>query len=94
MATLASTQVDFNFGLLNFDGFPVEVYRVASGGVNGDTATIAPNRFDNVKAAIGGPVSHDVPTSGTGATNVTFTLKGGTVTAGQFDVVLIGFQRQ
>ena len=93
MATLASTQVDFDFGRLEIDGFPIEVYRVASGGANGDTVAITPNRFAIVKAAIGGPASHDLPTTGVGASNVTFTLKGGTVTSGAFDIILIGFQR-
>jgi len=92
MATLAATQVDFNFGLLNNSGFPIEVWRVASGGANGDTVAITPARFDLVKAAIGGPASHDLTT--TPATNVTLTLKGGTVTAGAFDVWIIGYQRQ
>jgi hypothetical protein len=89
-----SSQVNFNFGSLSIDGFPIEVYRVASG-VNGDTAVIAPNRFDLVKAAFGGPTTNDLPTTGAPATNVTFTIRtdANTNPIGTFDVVLVGFQR-
>lgn len=92
MATLATSQVDFNFGLLNIDGFPVEVYRI-QGGAAADTATITPNRFDIVKAAIGGLASNNLPTGGTGATSVTFTMRASAATTDVVDVVLIGFQR-
>lgn len=97
MATLAASQCNFNFGLLNFDGFPVEVYRVQSGGADGDTVAIAPNRFDLVKAAIaGGPAVHNLSAPDAVATNVTFTIKNGgiTNTVTSFDVIIIGAQRQ
>ena len=94
MATLVATQVNFNFGRLGIDGFPIEVYRIASG-VNGDTAVIAPNRFDMVKAAFGGPTTNDLPTTGLPVSNVTFTIRtdNNTNLVGTFDVVLVGFQR-
>lgn len=91
MATLASSQVNFNFGRLGIDGFPIEVYRVASG-VNGDTVVIAPNRFDIVKVAFGGPTTNNLPTTDVGASNVTFTIRtdANTNVIGTFDIVLIG----
>lgn len=91
MATLAVTQVDFNFGLLSNSGFPIEVWRIAAGAV-GDTATITPARFNNVKAVIGGPATNNLPTTGTGATNVTLTLRASAATTEEIDVWLIGFQ--
>jgi len=92
MATLASSQVDFNFGLLSNSGFPIEVYRI-QGGAAADTAAITPNRFDLVKAVIGGPFSNNLPTGGTGATNVTLTLRASAATTESYDVWLVGFQR-
>lgn len=92
MATLATSQVNFNFGLLSTSGFPIEVYRIA-GGAAADTATITPNRFDTVKAVIGGPFSSDLPTTDVGATNVTLTLRASAATNQTYDVYVIGAQR-
>ena len=92
MATQAATQIDYNFGLLDFNGFPVEHWRIAAGAAPGDTATITPSRFTLVKGVIG-PVTNNATTLGT--TNVTVTiptLNGSSGTVGQIDVLIIGFQ--
>lgn len=71
-------------------GAPITAFRVASGQVNGDTATLTPpGEFGNIRSVVG-PVGNNLPTSGAGASNVQITIIGPTTTIQQFDVVLIG----
>lgn len=83
------TKVNYNWSKISISGYPVETYRIASGQAAADTAVIpnsnAPTMERGLICAVsGGPFSHNLPA--TGATNVTITLVGGTVTIGQFDV--------
>lgn len=75
-------------------GQPVEVFRIASGQTAGDTAVLTPMAIPSIRAVMG-PVTHNLPTSGTGATSVTITIamvQGTAITStvGGFDVWLIG----
>ena len=71
-------------------GAPITAFRVASGQVNADTATLTPpGEFGTIRGVLG-PVGHNLPTTGVGATNVTITIIGPTTTIPAFDVVLIG----
>lgn len=90
MATLASSQVTGVYldQPIPMPGFHIEVWRVASGGANGDTATIAPKRGRFVVSAIGGPASNNLSSNGANA-NVTLTISTGTNTVGSFDVQLL-----
>jgi hypothetical protein len=79
---------------LNIGGLPVEVFRIASGQAQGDTATLTPATFSNIQA-VAGPVHHALPA--TGASSITVTLPAvspgstvATATIGQVDVWLIG----
>src|SRR5262245_10666741 len=86
-------QLNYNFGRLDLSGFPIEMYRIIGGFSAADTATIAPNRFDTIKAAfVPGGVS-DLPTTDIGATNVTFTMRQSAAAAQTVDVILVGSQR-
>lgn len=90
MATLASSQVTGVYldQPIPMPGFHIEVWRVASGGANGDTAAIRPKRGRFVVSVLSGPVSHDLAAAGTN-TNVTLTISTGTNTVGSFDVQLL-----
>jgi hypothetical protein len=78
---------------LNIGGCPVEVFRIAAGQALGDTAVLVPSTFSNVRAVFG-PVAHNLPTSQTGASNVTVTLalasSAVTATISSLDVWLFG----
>lgn len=75
---------------LNLAGAPISVFRVAAGQINGDTATLTPPpEFGNIRAVIG-PVGHNLPTTGVGASNVGITIIGPTTTVPAFEVVLVG----
>ena len=76
---------------LNLAGAPVSVYRVASGQAGTDTATLVPPpEFGNIRAVIG-PVGHNLPTTGVGASNVAITIIGPTTpTTPAFEIVLVG----
>ncbi len=83
--------LDFNSPLTDA-GYVKEIWRVASGQANGDTAVITPKRIRLILSCSSGIATHDLSNlaTGAGATNVTLTLQQGTVTAGQFDVTLTG----
>lgn len=74
-------------------GQPVAVFRIAAGQISGDTAVLATGEVPNIRAVFG-PVSDNLPTSGTGATSVTVTLgtfsTAVTSTIGQVTVWVIG----
>lgn len=77
---------------LQLAGAPITAYRIASGQAPGDTAALTPApELGNVRSVFG-PVQNNLPTSGTGATNVTVTItgNGSTATVGQIDVWLVG----
>lgn len=96
MASIAVSnivQINFNFGRLSIDGFPIEMYRIIGGFAAADTATIAPNRFDTVKAAFGPGAVTDLPTTDVGATNVTLTMRQSAATNQVVDVIIVGQQR-
>ena len=90
MATLAATRVSASYldQSSPASGFHIEIWRVASGGANGDTAAITPARGRFVVSVVGGPASHDLGTAGTN-TNVTLTVRTGTNTVGAFDVQIL-----
>lgn len=69
---------------------PVAVYRIASGAAPGDTAVLPRTPEMGAIVSCIGPGQHNL--SGTGATQVTFTLggNGNTVTVGAVDVIVIG----
>lgn len=74
-------------------GQPVEVFRIAAGQLSGDTAVLTPMAIPSIRAVFG-PVTDNLPTTGTGATAVTVTLgtfsTAVTSTIGQVTVWLIG----
>lgn len=80
---------------ISIAGQPVSVFRIAAGQTAGDTAVLSDYpTIPNIRAVMG-PVVHNLPTSGTGATAVTITIplvQGTAITStvGQFDVWLIG----
>jgi hypothetical protein len=76
---------------LQLAGAPITAFRVASGQAGTDTATLVPPpEFGNIRAVIG-PVGHNLPTSGTGASNVAITVFGPTTpTVPAFEIILIG----
>lgn len=88
--------VSYNQSKLSISGFAVEHFRIAAGQLSGDTAALTGVRDDLIKGVLG-PVTNDLPTSGTGATSVTVTLgtfsTAVTSTIGQVDVFLIYFPR-
>lgn len=90
MATLAATRVSASYldQPSPASGYHIEVWRVASGGANGDTAAITPARGRFVVSAVGGPASNNLSTVGTN-TNVTLTISTGTNTVGAFDVQIL-----
>lgn len=102
MASVAVTNItnitrsvsNFKGNALNIGVQPVEIFRLAAGQVAGDTAVLTPSTFSSIRAVIG-PVTDNLPTTGTGATNVTVTLgivtgSAITVTVGAVTVMLIG----
>lgn len=97
VATSNISAVNYNFSKLSISGFAIEHFRIASGQTAGDTAVLTPVREKLIKGVIG-PVTNNLPTTGTGATSVTVTLGLVTGTAitstiGQVDVYLICFPR-
>jgi hypothetical protein len=96
MATQANTQIQYNQSKLSWCGFPVEHFRIAAGAAPGDTSVITPVREKLIKGVFG-PVTHNLATTGLGATNVTVTLgvlsTAATATIGAVDVFLIYFPR-
>ena len=96
MATLANTNVTRNLSANNETpfgfgggGMLIEFFRVASGGVSGDTTVLTPRDITSIKAVMSGNAgSNNASTSGT--TNVTLTLAGSTNTVAAFDVWVIG----
>lgn len=100
MAAIAATavqQLSFNFGRLNVDGFPVEMFRILGAFAVADTATIAPNRFDQIKAAQCPGAVSDLPSEDSPGTNiftsVTFTMRQSAAAGQSVDVILVGRQR-
>lgn len=96
MASIATSnivQINFNFGKLSIDGFPIEMYRIIGGFAAADTAAITPNRFDTVKAAFMPGGVADLPTTDIGASNVTFTMRQSAATNQTVDVILVGSQK-
>lgn len=102
MASVALTNitaVSYNQSKLSISGFAIEHFRIAAGQVSGDTAVLPGSALTREKLIKGvlGPVTNDLPTSGTGATSVTVTLgtfsTAVTSTIGQIDVFLIYFPR-
>lgn len=67
----------------------VSVFRIAAGQAAGDTAVLTGFQTPTITSVFGGPFTHNA-TATTGATNVTITLVGGTVTMGAFDVWCFG----
>jgi hypothetical protein len=91
VATSNITNVDFNQSKISISGFAVEVWRIASGQVAGDTAVITPVREKLIKAVFG-PVTHNLPASGASSVTVTIAAVTGSaisVTVGPVDVFLI-----
>jgi hypothetical protein len=76
---------------LQIAGAPITAFRIAAGQAGGDTAVLAPPaEFGNIRAVFG-PVGHNLPTTGVGATNITVTIPGPTTpTVAAFDVWLVG----
>ena len=76
---------------LQISGMPITAFRIAAGQTGGDTAALTPPpEFGTVRAVIG-PVGHNLPTTGVGATTVTITIPGPTTpTVAAFDVWLVG----
>jgi len=100
MAAIAASnivQLQFNFGKLSIDGFPIEMYRILGGFSAADTATIAPNRFDQIKAAFCQGAVSDLPTEDPPGTNVftsvTLTMRQSAAAGQSVDVILVGRQR-
>jgi len=59
---------------LQIAGVPITAFRIASGQAPADTATLTPPpEFGNIRAVFG-PVTHNLPITGTGASNVVVTL--------------------
>lgn len=90
------TAVTYNQSKLSISGFALEHFRIAAGQISGDTAALTGVRDKLIKGVLG-PVTNDLPTSGTGSTSVTVTLgtfsTAVTSTIGQVDLFLIYFPR-
>lgn len=97
MAAIAASNIvpiNFNFGRLSIDGFPIEMFRIVGGFSSADTAAITPNRFKTVKAAyVPGGVSDLPAPSSPAPTNVTFTMRQSAAANQTVDVILVGEQR-
>lgn len=91
VATSNITSIEYNQSKLAISGFAIEHFRIASGQVAGDTATITPKREKLIKGVFG-PVTHDLPASGAASVIVTLGVVTGSavsVTVGPVDVFLI-----
>ena len=95
MAAIAASnivQINYNFGKLNMDGFPVEEYRIFGAFAAADTATFAPNRFDRIKSVIAPGAVSDISTIDAAPTQVVLTMRQSAAAGQSVDVLLIGHQ--
>lgn len=96
MAAIAASniqQINFNFGRLDLNGFPVEMYRIFGAFAAADTATFSPNRFKTIKSVIAPGAVSDISTIEAQPTQVVLTMRQSAAAGQSVDVILVGHQR-